>query len=165
MRNLPFSPPRLYRDPCDLKAMEQVLQAGALAQSRTHYVHTGDLRWWLFYHLPTRDLRQTTYLWDNPARPGTCLGWALIDPSWPSFEVFVQPDLLGSLLWTQIMDWAEKEAVAQALGMTHASVVTPEYNQPACALYRSAGFQAIGKLGFFARVLPPPSAAASGNAS
>ena len=39
----------------------------------------------------------------------------------------------------------------QSMGMRHASVVTLETNLPACALYRSVGFQGVGRLGCFER--------------
>jgi mycothiol synthase len=39
----------------------------------------------------------------------------------------------------------------QAAEMTQVSVVTPEENLPAVALYRSVGFETIGKLGRFVR--------------
>ncbi len=83
-----------------------------------------------------------------PAQPGRCLGWMLIDISWPNFDLYVQPELLDTLLWSEIFDWTEKKAVArmQTAGMTQASVMTPEENLPACALYRSVGFEAVDRL-------------------
>lgn len=92
--------------------MAQVLQNGALAGTPAHYVHSGDLRWWLFYGPPTIDLCESTALWDYPAQPGRCLGWMMVDPSWPSFDVFVQPELLGTPLWSEMAVWAENAALA-----------------------------------------------------
>jgi mycothiol synthase len=121
MRTLPFFPPRPYQDESDLESMEQVLEAGAQAGTSTHYVHIGDLRWWLFYGPPVIDLRQTAALWDDPSNPGRSLGWMLINPGWPSFDVFVQPDLLGSSLWSDMFTWAEKEALAACARVDPAS--------------------------------------------
>ena len=90
--------------------MRQVLQAGALAQTGCHYVHTGDLNWWLFYPPFGCDLFQHTLLWDDPAQPGNLLGWMMVDPTWPSFEVFFQPNLLGTPFAAQMYIYAEEQA-------------------------------------------------------
>jgi ribosomal protein S18 acetylase RimI-like enzyme len=92
--------------------MIQVLQAGSLAETATHYVHSGDLLWWLFYGPPVSDLLKEAALWDDPAQPGRCLGWMLVDPDWSGFDVFVQPELIGSTLWSGMFDWAETIATA-----------------------------------------------------
>jgi hypothetical protein len=89
MASLSFFPPRPYQGSRDLAAMEQVQQAGALAGTHTHYVHTGDLRWWLFYGPPDFDVQHKTALWEDPTSPDRCLRWTMIDDGWPSFDVFV----------------------------------------------------------------------------
>lgn len=109
-----FSPPRLYTSPADLEAMRQVLQAGALAHTDSYYIHTGDLSWWLFYPPIGHDLFQHTFLWDDPAQPGNCLGWMMVDPTWPSFEVFLQPGLLGTPLAAAMYQWAETIAIERS---------------------------------------------------
>ena len=45
----------------------------------------------------------------------------------------------------------EAMARLRAAGMTRVSVVTPEDNLPACALYRAVGFQPVDRLGRFDR--------------
>jgi mycothiol synthase len=112
MRLLP--PPRPYASPADLSAMHQLLQAGALANTATYYIHTGDLNWWLFYPPIGNDLFQHTYLWDDPAQPGRILGWMMVDPTWPSFEVFMQPELLGTPQAFEMYAYAEAQAYATA---------------------------------------------------
>jgi mycothiol synthase len=110
----PLFPPRPYASPADLDAMRQLLQAGALANTATYYIHTGDLNWWLFYPPIDEDLFQHTRLWDDPAQPGRILGWMMVDPTWPSFEVFMQPELVGTLLAAEMYAYAEGQAYATA---------------------------------------------------
>lgn len=109
-----FFSPRLYQSPSDLQAMYQVLQAGATANISAFYVHTGDLNWWLFYPPIGKDLFQHIAIWDDPAQPGRILGWMLVDPSWPSFDVFLQPELYGSPLATEMYTYAEEQAANQS---------------------------------------------------
>ena len=40
---------RLYEGPRDLHAMLNILSEGCSANNGTHYIHRGDLQWWLFY--------------------------------------------------------------------------------------------------------------------
>lgn len=107
-----FFPPRPYNSLADLDAMQRLLQAGGLAQTESFYIHTGDLNWWLFYPPFGANLFESTFLWDDPAQPGSLLGWMMIDPTWPSFEVFVQPGLLGSALAADMLAYAEQQAEA-----------------------------------------------------
>ena len=51
---------------------------------------------------------------------------------------------------------SETMARLQAAGMTQVSVITPEENLPAVALYHSVGFESIGKLGRFVREIGSP---------
>ena len=94
--------------------MRQLLQAGAQAHTAGCYIHTGDLNWWLFYPPFGSDLFSHTLLWDDPARSGSLLGWMMVDPTWPSFEVFLQPDLLGTALAGEIYVYAEEQAFARS---------------------------------------------------
>ena len=45
----------------------------------------------------------------------------MIDDGWPSFDVFVRPELLGTPLWSEMLAWAENEAVTayRRLGPDH----------------------------------------------
>jgi ribosomal protein S18 acetylase RimI-like enzyme len=105
-----FFKPRLYQDSADLQAMKYLLSQGILAGGPGHYVHPGDIQWWLFYPPFGVDLIAHTWVWDDPAQSGELLAWMLVDPSWPSFELFVASELFGSDLHRQMLLWAEAEA-------------------------------------------------------
>jgi mycothiol synthase len=102
--------PRLFQDENDLSAMCEVLKQGRMADNGTYYVHTGDLKWWLYYPPLERDLWDHIYLWDDNANPGRLLGWALISPEWVGMDVYTQPDLRGSQLARNMYLWAEEKA-------------------------------------------------------
>ena len=89
-----FFQPRPYRSPADLEAMKRLLSDGIQANGPGFYVHPGDIQWWLFYPPIGEDLMAHTWLWDDPVQAGQILAWMLVDPSWPSFELFVQPGLI-----------------------------------------------------------------------
>jgi mycothiol synthase len=108
--------PRAYRDERDLEAMRNLLVQGRKADNGTYYIHTGDLSWWLYYPPLEGDFWDHIYLWDDPEQPGRLLGWALISPDWVGFDVYVQPDLRGSWLATEMYVWAEEEALRVARG-------------------------------------------------
>jgi ribosomal protein S18 acetylase RimI-like enzyme len=107
--------PRRYESPADLTAMQQVLQAGILAAMPAalpmHYVHPGDLNWWLFYPPFGANLFDSIAVWDDPAQPGRLLGWTLADPTWPSFELFVQPELYATPHMTEMLEYAEAQGL------------------------------------------------------
>lgn len=90
--------------------MLRLLRAGILAQGNGFYVHPGDLQWWLFYPPLGIDLTAFTWLWDDPAGTGEILGWMLVDPTFPSFELFAHPAVFGSDLHRRMLLWAEAEA-------------------------------------------------------
>lgn len=104
--------PRCYQSSTDLDKMLSLLQAGRAAGNGTYYVHTGDLRWWLYYPPLTVSRWEHLFLWDDPAAPERILGWALIDPSWNTFDVFTQPELRGSPQAEAMNRWAEEHIVA-----------------------------------------------------
>jgi len=106
--------PRPYRDERDLEAMRNLLMQGRKADNGTYYVHTGDLCWWLYYPPLEGDFWDHIHLWDDPEQPGRLLGWALISPGWVGFDVYVLPELRGSLLATEMYVWAEEEAARVA---------------------------------------------------
>jgi len=89
--------PRHYCGERDLKAMQELLMAGRKDNNGSYYIHIGDLKWWLYYPPLEGDFWDHIYLWDDPALPGRLLGWALISPDWVGFDVYVQPELRGSL--------------------------------------------------------------------
>ena len=95
---------RSYEGLQDLHAMLDLLTAGCKADNGTHYVHRGDLQWWLFYTDTSEAVwRANIALWTED----DCLaGWALLSPDEHAFDVFVAPDLRGSLLEQEMLAWA-----------------------------------------------------------
>lgn len=108
--------PRPYLDERDLDALRALLVQGRKADNGTYYVHTGDLNWWLYYPPLEGDFWDHIYLWDDPAQPGRLLGWALISPDWVGIDVYVQPELRGSLSAREMYVWAEEQAMQVARG-------------------------------------------------
>ncbi len=108
--------PRAYRDEGDLEAMRNLLVQGRKADNGTYYIHAGDLSWWLYYPPLEGDFWDQIHLWDDPEQPGRLLGWVLISPDWVGFDVYVQPELRGSWLATEMYVWAEEEALRVARG-------------------------------------------------
>jgi mycothiol synthase len=106
--------PRLFQDEQDLSAMYELLEKGRMADNGTYYVHTGDLKWWLYYPPLDEDLWDYTYLWDDPDIPGRLLAWALITPGWVGIDVYTQPELRGSLIAKEMYLWAEEKATEVA---------------------------------------------------
>jgi mycothiol synthase len=106
--------PRLFQDEKDLSAMCELLEQGRMADNGTYYVHIGDLKWWLYYPPLDEDLRDYTYLWDDPDNPGRLLGWALITPGWVGIDVYTQPELRDSLIAKEMHLWAEEKATMVA---------------------------------------------------
>jgi mycothiol synthase len=95
---------RSYEGLHDLHAMLDLLIAGSAAGNGTHYVHRGDLQWWLFYtDTPEETWRPNIKLWVED----DCLaGWALLSPDEFAFDVFVAPHLRGSPLEQEMLAWA-----------------------------------------------------------
>jgi mycothiol synthase len=106
--------PRLFQDEKDLSGMCELLEQGRMADNGTYYVHIGDLKWWLYYPPLDEDLRDYTYLWDDPDNPGRLLGWALITPGWVGIDVYTQPELRESLAAKEMYLWAEEKATVVA---------------------------------------------------
>lgn len=104
--------PRPYRGERDLQAMHALLMAGTAAQTPTHYVHPGDVDWWLFYPPLDGELWDGLYVWDDPAQPGRLLAWALIVPG-QTFDVFTQPELRATPLAAEMRLWAEGKLIEE----------------------------------------------------
>jgi len=103
--------PRPYQDVHDLKAMHDLLMQGCKADNGTFYIHPGDLSWWLYYPPLEGDFWDHIHLWDDPAQPGRLSGWALISPDWVGLDVYVHPELRGSLLAREMYIWSEEQAM------------------------------------------------------
>jgi ribosomal protein S18 acetylase RimI-like enzyme len=106
--------PRAYRDEHDLTAMQAVLERGRAVDNGSYYIHTGDLKWWLYYPPLEGDFWRHVHLWDDPDQPGRLFGWALISPDWVGIDVYVQPELQGCETAREMYLWAEGEAARVA---------------------------------------------------
>ena len=94
---------RSYEGLQDLHAMLDLLSEGAEANNGSHYVHRGDLQWWLFYNdTPQEIWKSNTHLWLDGDR---LMGWALISPESGTFDVFVAPSLRNDPHQYEIFDW------------------------------------------------------------
>jgi ribosomal protein S18 acetylase RimI-like enzyme len=82
-----------------------------MADNGTYYIHCGDLVWWLYYPPLEGDYWNDIYLWDDPEHPGRLLGWTLASPVFAGFDVFIQPELRGSLTAQEMLIWAEEKAL------------------------------------------------------
>ncbi|RPI82824.1 MAG: N-acetyltransferase [Chloroflexi bacterium] len=110
--------PRPYRDLSDFDMMQDLLAIGRRADNGSHYVHTGDIRWWYFYRIPGDDLFGSTYLWDGPDGLD---GWAAFSSGWSAFDIYVQPGLRGSDKAEEMVRWAIEKAERCARQQNEAS--------------------------------------------
>lgn len=95
---------RSYEGLHDLHAMLNLLSEGTRAANGTHYVHRGDLQWWLFYtDTPEEVWRPSIRLW---MEDDCLLGFALLSFDEQAFDVFVAPHLRGSPLESEMLAWA-----------------------------------------------------------
>jgi mycothiol synthase len=111
--------PRHFRDEGDLDGIRSLLRAGRRANNGTYYVHTGDINWWLHYPPFGVDLFEHLYVWDDPATPGRLLAWVLLSyDSYSTFDVVIQPELRGTPLALEMLDWAEQKmtSILRSLG-------------------------------------------------
>src|SRR5215207_10427846 len=98
---------RTYQDTQDLYIMLDLLSEGSRANTGTHYVHRGDLQWWLFYN---DDIAQS---WKSDIRvweeDGRLVGWALLSPSEHAFDVFTAPELRSDPREEEMLAWASEQ--------------------------------------------------------
>jgi ribosomal protein S18 acetylase RimI-like enzyme len=98
---------RGYQGLHDLRAMLDILSLGCQADNGTHYVHRGDLQWWLFYNDDPPDARLADIrLWFEADE---LLGWALLSPREDAFDVFTHPRLRGDAREAEMLAWAVGE--------------------------------------------------------
>ncbi len=98
---------RPYRGAPDLEAMRTILVAGRQAAGPTHYVHVGDLAWWLYFLDQGPDLGQRIFLWGR--HTGEVRGWTLLSPQFSAFDVFLHPDEYRSPHWMRPWIWSEEQ--------------------------------------------------------
>ena len=88
----------------DLQAMLDLLSEGAAANTGTHYVHRGDLQWWLFYtDTPEEVWRSNIRLWHEGER---LVGWCLLSPEENACDVYTAPELRGDPREHEMLAWA-----------------------------------------------------------
>jgi mycothiol synthase len=98
---------RAYQGMHDLHNMLALLAEGRKANNGTHYVHRGDLQWWLFYLDIVPEVWQSKIgLWMEDDR---LLGWALYDLEGDDFDVFVAPDMRGSSEEQEMLAWTVEQ--------------------------------------------------------
>ena len=84
---------RSYEGLHDLQAMLDLLSEGHRANNGTHYIHRGDLQWWLFYtDLPQELWQSRIRLWMEAER---LIGWTLLSLEDDAFDVYTLPALRG----------------------------------------------------------------------
>jgi mycothiol synthase len=95
---------RPYQGFNDLQVMLDLLSKGCKAGNGTHYVHRGDLQWWLFYtDTPVEIWQSNIRLW---MEKDELAGWVLLSKEEHAFDVFAAPHLRGSAKEHQMLDWA-----------------------------------------------------------
>jgi mycothiol synthase len=98
---------RSYAGLPDLQAMLDLLSEGCQAQNGTHYIHRGDLQWWLFYTETPPELWQSRIrLW---LEADQLIGWTLLSLEEDAFDVFVIPAMRGSAAEHEILSAAVNE--------------------------------------------------------
>ena len=134
---------RPYKAPEDLQKMRDLLVEGRRACNGTYYVHPGDLNWWLYYPPLEFDLWQYIWLWDDPHAPERLLGWMLLAPSWSAFDVYVTPELRGSLEWEAMHAYAEEKITRLGRDQKKAKIYrmwVSEKDEISCDYFLRAGF-------------------------
>ncbi len=71
------------------------------------YLHFGDISLRLFNGMRAYQPPDIIRLWEN--EHGKLLAWAIVYPSWDSFDVLTDPNLRGNGLEAEALDWAESE--------------------------------------------------------
>jgi hypothetical protein len=99
---------RRFSEPDDLSGMCNVLVRGRNASLPAYYVHTGDLKWWLYFL--ERDLSERIYIWEEVEKKRG-IGWVLFSLRFRSFDVFVDPVPVYQSDRLLLFKWAEEESI------------------------------------------------------
>jgi ribosomal protein S18 acetylase RimI-like enzyme len=98
--------PRPYRAYADFDKVRHILVEGRRANIPAHYVHVGDVNWWLFYPDQTAELPQRLFFWEDG---DDVLGWCLLTPDEGYWDVFVHPRLYDTAQAEAMFAWAETQ--------------------------------------------------------
>lgn len=152
-----------YDDAADLDRMRSVLIEGRRVMRHSRYSHIGDLDWALFYDPDQKRREDTIRLWSD--EHGRTVGWGRLQGS-VYFEHHVLPELRGSPVEAEIVEWCERAVSAgRPQASEDGSTCRTEIFQSdasTSALLWSRGFVASRETGlYFAqelhRPLPSPS--------
>lgn len=103
---------RSYQGLHDLQAMLDLLSNGGRENNGTHYVHRGDLQWWLFYNDdPPEVWHAEIQLWFEA---DDLVGWSLLSPKEDSFDVFTQPSLRDDPREREMLTWTVDRMASHA---------------------------------------------------
>jgi mycothiol synthase len=135
--------PRSYRAETDLVKIGDLLRAGLVAANGSHYDHIGNLYWTLYYASDENVVKNLS-LWDDPGHAERIMAWALFEPGWGAFYVFLQPELRQSPLAETIYTWAE-EHISGLVHLAGQEAIHTDYiaNQDEVAITRllARGYQ------------------------
>ena len=96
---------RPYAGIRDFIVMTSILAIGRKTDTHAHYIHIGDLSWWMFYtDHPDSHWQDHICLWEDD---GDIIGWTLLDPHWCSFDVYLLPRLRASVEEAYILEELE----------------------------------------------------------
>ena len=88
----------------------------------------------------------------NPEASYASLAWSYADPALIVHRLCVAPDMQGKGFGRQLMDFAERHAMANGWGSIRLDAYSG--NAAAVDLYRRRGYRQVGELFFPRRVLP-----------
>jgi ribosomal protein S18 acetylase RimI-like enzyme len=129
--------------------MQRILSSGRLASNGIHYVHPGDLAWWLFYPPVGANPFGRIYLWEDIQNPTSLLGWTLLSPEAEAFDVYLRPDVVGTGIGEAIFRWSEThldELARQRGGDEICNVWISSKGEWLPAILKSHGFMPNGEL-------------------
>ncbi len=97
------------REECALDAVRGILVEGRAAGGPCHYVHMGDLNWWLFYLDRSWQQEDRLFVWVRAA-DRQVVGWSLLSPQAQAFDLFVHPTEVSEPLRARLCTWTEEQA-------------------------------------------------------
>jgi len=136
---------RPYQGLRDFIAMKSILVIGRKTDKTSYYIHPGDLSWWMFYSdYDEAHWQSHVCIWE---RNGQTIGWTMLDPDWRSFDVYLLPDLHGSAIEENILNWSIDQLtkmVRQQGGTEIQTVWVAEHDTTRIQQLEQRGFQYSG---------------------